>query len=920
MKSRVTINERAWAADVISEINRFAGGRSRVIHSAGGEWGLPSKAGESVLFPDVLLFGDPARRAVLQGWELKMPDTDVTDARLLENAQEKSRRLGLTSFLVWNAVDAVLYRWEKDEWRVFKCWRCQRIRTREDVWQERDSWLDVLNDILNDLDDFFEHGDLSSEKPLPSQLNAVVAAIVSTCQGTLAPHLANTARRSRRWRAEDSVWWRGAKAEYGCPPESHKYSILANVILLHWTHRFLFAHYLRRFASEANRISDIGNEITIKEAERQFAELSARRDFVHVFRSIPGASRLPEAVWNTLLAFNGFLRGVRLPDIGQDLLQDTLQAVCRESQRKAAGQFCTPALLATLLVRLAMDDLTAPVLDPCCGTGTIAREAMALKTRNGMSSESAVQTTWASDRYAMPLQFATLSLTSGAVPFETLRVFQHDATALRTGCPVSFTDASSGKVFCEPLPAFPCIVLNPPFIRFEDWMRDEPSVKDVDAFAVRATGEGLSPKSDYYVPILLHMWRLLSDGGRMGAIFSNAWLAADWSRAFRSTLSKLFSVEVVMTSGTGRWFQNTDVVVNLVILKRRDIPACPDSEEETVFAVTRCPLQQWTPETVDAISDAILQPSGSCQSLVGTHRVTAGELNAFNQAGLEWSACFADLDWFPELVPLLTPLSRLFNVARGERRGWDALFYPPSEAGIEDVYLQPVLISSSQVQSVYTHPDGVAFCCSRDLDELERDGHVGALNWIRKFQHASNTKGVPLVRSLARGKLRWYEMRPDTLADLAVSINPDKRLFFTRLCPRSFVNQRLIRLLVNGSVDVELCHALLCSLVGCFYLEALGFGRGLGVLDLNASRIARQMRMLNPDLVDLKNRKAILSAFNDIGKRSVLAFEKEMEQEDRMLFEYLVARTFNFETALQKIKTAVLDLHRMRSTARTLMK
>lgn len=34
------INERAWAVDVISEINRFAASRRCSIKSAGGEWSV----------------------------------------------------------------------------------------------------------------------------------------------------------------------------------------------------------------------------------------------------------------------------------------------------------------------------------------------------------------------------------------------------------------------------------------------------------------------------------------------------------------------------------------------------------------------------------------------------------------------------------------------------------------------------------------------------------------------------------------------------------------------------------------------------------------------------------------------------------------------------------------------------------------
>lgn len=118
MKKRTSYNERAWAIDLISEINRLSAVRSRTIQRAGGEWGLSAQSVGNVIFPDVLLFGDSSQSAILQGWELKLPDTAVTDGVLLKNAQEKAHRLGLTSFLVWNAVDADLYRLADGKWTV----------------------------------------------------------------------------------------------------------------------------------------------------------------------------------------------------------------------------------------------------------------------------------------------------------------------------------------------------------------------------------------------------------------------------------------------------------------------------------------------------------------------------------------------------------------------------------------------------------------------------------------------------------------------------------------------------------------------------------------------------------------------------------------------------------------------------------
>ena len=916
MKKRTSYNERAWAIDLISEINRLSAVHSRTIQRAGGEWGLSPHAGGKMLFPDVLLFGDASQHSVLQGWELKLPDTAVTDEGLLQNAQEKARRLGLTSFLVWNAVDAVLYRIADGSWAPEKTWRCDSIVTRKDVQTKRAAWIETLALILKDLNDYFEHGKLPSQPALPTQLNEVVAAIIEDGSGLLEESLRGESRRSLAFRSEVSVWWRGAKAEHGNPKDDVRFSRLATEILLHWLHRFLFAHYLKRFLTDAAGIDDLGAASTPQDAEKIFKAISSKRDFAQVFSPRMGAVLLPTRVWRDLLSFNDFLKAVRIDKLDQHLFHITLQAVRQESQRKVAGQFCTPPALAELLARLTIDDLNAPVLDPCCGTGTIARAVYDLKTTCGISSAAAVRTTWASDLYAMPLQFATLALASGESPFETLLVFGHDVLTLTPGIPIAFTDAKSGKPMTKKLPHFPAVVLNPPFVRFEDWMRTEPSISEINDYLRSCAGEGLDTKTDYFAPIILHLYRLLAADGRVGSIFPNAWLGADWAVAFRRILQKFFSIEMVLTSGAGRWFQNADIVTNLVVLKRRKQVNRVWRDETTTFGVTTRPLSAWGEEEPGVIADALTIAAQSGNGAICVNRVSAGELAHFDSLGLCWSAHFTNLNWFKPVERFLTLASTYFEVSRGERRGWDDLFFPPEGASIESQYLQPVLMSAASSPGLIATADGRAFCCSCSLDELRKLGHSGALAWIGKFQQAKNRTGQPLTQVLARGGLQWYEMRSDTTADLAVSLNPDKRLCFMRLTPRAFVNQRLIRLTARSStVDLDLAHAMLCSVMGCFYLEALGFGRGLGVLDLNASKLARQMRMLDPKHVPTHSRKSILSAFDRLLKRKVLSLEEELQQSDRMAFECAVFECFGLLDVLPRVQESVLALHRIRCAA-----
>lgn len=180
--------------------------RHRAICRAGGEHTI--SGGSNSLFPDVLLFGDEQRGMILQGWELKFPDTPVSDPDFIKNASDKARRLRLGSFLLWNVREAVLY-CQRDDGRFIpeRQWSKAEIRSRSDVANGRSLWVELLHEILAHLNDFFE------------QRPGVAAAVPNILQDVLftefvrdhAPRYANALTVSRRksaaLRAQIDAWW-----------------------------------------------------------------------------------------------------------------------------------------------------------------------------------------------------------------------------------------------------------------------------------------------------------------------------------------------------------------------------------------------------------------------------------------------------------------------------------------------------------------------------------------------------------------------------------------------------------------------------------------------------------------------------------------------------------------------------------------
>lgn len=164
--------------------------------------------------------------------------------------------------------------------------------------------------------------------------------------------------------------------------------------------------------------------------------------------------------------------------------------------------------------------------------------------------------------------------------------------------------------------------------------------------------------------------------------------------------------------------------------------------------------------------------------------------------------------------------------------------------------------------------------------------------------------------------MQWYELQENEVAEVFTMMNPDRRLFFARFEQPSFVNQRLVGLRHNSDyADEDLNFALLNSLITMFFIEVSGFGRGLGVLDINSKTIAN-CRMLNPSLVSNAHRESILKSFDDLSRRSILDVAEELHQNDRMEFEKAVFAAFGIEACLEPARQSLLSMQASRHSVR----
>lgn len=912
--SVVNINERSWGIDLISCINEFIADKEFVIKRAGGENSL--KSAHNTMFPDVLLFGDSQSAKILLGWELKMPDTDINDEEFIKNAFTKAKLLKLNSFLLWNVNYAKLYVIEDENLKIEKEWELSQVlETRADVQNNRKLWVELLKNIVIDLNEFIINGTVCTTKISESLTSDDIINFIFKNKYLLVDKYSTCVAENAQFQDEINLWWKTIEHEY--PQNSNKLEILAEINILSWINKFIFANLLKRYFNQARVIENIVKEINTDEALQIIEEISHNCDFYNVFKKQMANNIMPDLIWRDLKNLNAFLIDSHLQDIDFADWHEIFERLISIKHRKLYGQYTTPVNLARLLVNLTIENKNLRILDPCCGTGTIAKEALKLKQEYSVDKNSIQNKIWASDKIAFPLQLATISLFDPNEKSEIINVFQDDVANLSIGKDILFFDPNNGNEVHKSLPVFDYIVSNLPFVKGQDIPEYNETIRLINNFIGNNIGNDykLDQRADlaYYIPFKL--WSLLNENGKLGIIISNAWLGTESGTKFRLSLRKFFNIENVVTSGNGRWFDNAKVITNILILRKKSLAEIESdiSQEQICFTTLKQKIDELD---LDENISFIRNNSARDNAIVRKVVYNTNNIKDLESLGVQWSGLFTDLSWLVNISNKVIAANELFSINRGERRGWDPLFYPSIPNNIENKFLKPFLKTIRSVESLIAEPDGVAFCCDENIENI-KNNYPGAYSWIMRFENERNGTGRLLPEVLSSNALQWYEMSPTSTADLVTSINPDERLFIAKFNNPTFVNQRLIRFTKNNDgVDIEITHALLNSLLGIFFIEMLGFGRGEGVLDLSASKLQESLKILNYNLLSQTQKEAILESFKPLLHRNVKPLLHELESEDRILFDKTVLNAFNISNEETNIKASLLNLYHIRKSVR----
>ena len=913
MQPIIRKNERSWAIEIISIINNVAKSYDLSFITAGGESTISIEKGHT-MFPDVVLYGNKEQSVILQGWELKMPDVPIENQAFVKDAQRKALALNLNSCLIWNFTYAALYVKETgDNFVLAKFWDdTSYIKTRDDVETYRDDWEKLLKEVLLYINSYFTSGKLARASLGSFISENVITNLITRNKDDIADNLKTAATKDSIMYAYIDHWWNNVSIEYE-KDESDKYKAYAKSIILNWANRILFAHLIKNTQNTALAINNISNDTYPTAANEIFKLITLKCDFYNVFMPVKYNELLSYSAWHDFVEYSCFLNESSIDKIEQETFQNILEGSIAVSKRAINGQYTTPPELANLLLRLSVKDWSDFLLDCCCGTGTIPKEAIKIKKEH-ISTKEAVETVWACDKQQFPLQIANISLASSDSMNLANRLFSHNALTLKLGETIKIIDPATGQLMMLELPLFGTVVSNLPFISSSNIPEDDR--KAINEMSLKDQFDG---KSDLYCYIASKIGDVIKPGGTLGIIVSNSYLGTSAGLKFISVLKQQYHFKQVHISNNGRWFANADVVTTILVLEKKE--ESDNVEANTVFWLWQKSLKDLkaNPKLESTLVNSAILEQEFDASVAKMNKYSPQQIDSLLELNVNLNSLFHKVDWLLKIKDCLVPINTVFNVFRGSRRGCDALFYPKKgEHSIEAIYLKRVLKNARNVKTLVASAEDDAFICHKTIDELSQLGHSGALDWIRRFEHQNNDSGKPLTEVLKKNNAHWYEMHEKEIAELFTTMNPDKRLFFAKLDTPSFINQRLIGFTAKDNFkDIDLYHALMNSILTLFYIEASGFGRGLGALDISKNNIANCM-MLNPELVSAINRNSILLAFDKVKGRQILDIKDELNDPMRLNFEHTVLKSFNLDGYFDEIKFSLLSMQACRAAAKEL--
>ncbi|MDD6093883.1 MAG: N-6 DNA methylase [bacterium] len=902
-------NERSWGIQIITFVENVSKSKNYIIKKAGGEETISE--GKKKMFPDVLLFADEEMTNILQGWELKMPDVDITNDDFIKDAFRKANNLGLNSTFIWNFRCGVLYiKNEHDKFEEKKRWNLSNLisKDRNDVYLYQNQWKEMLESALKEINIYLSLGKYRNVSIGEALSTNVIVDLVSSNKSLVAQKLKNIEQNDLVFKNFLDIWWSDAETEYS-RDELDKYNAYSKIIIINWLNKIIFSNIFRRENPNFEIIMGINDETTIDDALNIYSSISDNSDFYPVFSKLEYQNLIDENTWNYLKEIHLFLIENGTNVFSQEDIQYILENIVHTSNRVITGLFTTPNKLAEFMVKATIDNIRNACYDPCCGSGTIPKNIINYKKSLHLDTNEVFSSVYESDKFSFPLQLTTTSLTNIDTFNVPLNIFKKDIFYLNIGDTIHIKNPSNGSDIKLTIKEFDNIISNLPFIDFNknNFYREErESIANLFVEKIQSdTSIIIDYRSDYSFLILFKIYELLKLNGKACIIISNSWMGTQSGEKFMNALRYYFHIENVFISSVERWFKNSKVVTTVLIIKKKEI--APEADDYvTSFGKFNLKLDEINEENISKMAQIALTKNDLFPELISLNNYSKKIIDDYvDKFHVSINSFFANNSWLDRFKDLIIPITDYFDSFPGIKSGDDNLFYSREKDKVDEIFYSRMLKNTRDCNTYFVDNDYYVINCNLSYEQLLENGYTKTYNYFKSKENG-------LTQSVeSHGEIWWKIPQIENKAEIFTALAPSKKIFFGKLKEPTIVNQRVLGYSPKKNVNVELCHALLNSIFSIFMVEAMGFGRGEGVLDLNRTKLANIV-MLNPDLISENDAIKIVKLFKELSKRDILDVENEILQEDRIQFDRAVLCAYGLEGIYEEIINSILELRKIR--------
>lgn len=566
-----------------------------------------------VRFPDVVIWKKGA--ALVEGAlliELKQPYYSPFTVEIVEDAFVKASKVGIPYFATCNMRRLILFESTPSDNKLaplmerrIKVYDLSPMRKARDILRGdiRKILKKNLRECLLEFKDIYMGVKKLPTFPLDELFILNLRDIVSSLSDAFCEALINSFKSDNKFRRGFQKWF----AEQGwIPPlnvsEIEKFEQAARQYLYLLAVKLMFYYALKKKMPKLPDIDvpdSIDNGVALKLWLQNYFNLAVEisQDYETIFgMNFIEKFPVPDGAVDSLKRFIRGLRRYDFDKLGYADLGKIFDKLIPREERHTLGQYFTTQRhrdgtywpdVVDLILGFTVRSPDAKILDGACGAGTFLVRAYArLKhLKPDLSHEDLLTRLYGVDisKFAALLSAVNLAIRDLSVEENYPIILNEDFFNVSAGEELGkWVDVkqrimllTKGKKRSLKLPYVRAFVGNPPYTRQEEMEEYIEDYKEKLADVVEKEWKiKLGKRSSIYVYFMLHGFKFLEEGGRLGYITSNSWLDVDYGKYLQEFFLKNSKIIAIVESKVERWFEDADINTAITIVEK-----CEDKKE-----------------------------------------------------------------------------------------------------------------------------------------------------------------------------------------------------------------------------------------------------------------------------------------------------------------------------------------------------